>query len=666
MSAISYQALERVQQEIRLIVLEDSPKFSKKRLFGDSSPPPLKCSIIHTSLDNYTTQEAPSSAWRGLTQRSHPKYFALSYVWGDPDPVCEITINGAPAKIARSLHEALSSIRDNTDFRIIWADAICINQNDNIEKSWQVQQMTSIYKYADTVIAWLGPSSGDSDLAMSTLQAVNRLLKKESFRKAKRYEDPSAYAQRQLQQTLDKFLMKRSTEFKAITKVWKRPYWTRVWIIQEIAISRKTLFLCGSYQSEDVEVALLAVSEFASYTVWTDNDPPKLLSMGEIYLINRQPEFMKITDMAQQLQNHCLYQLLFYCHGGSHGYRAFNPRDYVYAILGLAADQRSLGIVIDYEKSTELVYNDVVRRVVASGYTDILALAVAKKAMANLPTWVPDFSNIGHVFFCTFKTAQAEKHESPIIPHHGGSNGLPLRGLTIGVITNIAPEPPSGMFMEDESFLGSFLQWLLAIESELFLSPVEESKQSWRNPHPIVIGTPRQTQDRGRIARSLFANMDPTTGYRIDDPRDAEILYILILLYRNNPDGLLTRLTAAEATKRTRDADAIGMGSYLSGIVQQAMKGCRVYRLDTGHIGLASPGCQVGDKVMEIPGGSFPFVVRTIEDASVSATSSEDTQDEFPSDSGMPSYNLVGMAWLDWMVCWKLWGTPAEEHFLLY
>jgi hypothetical protein len=64
-----------------------------------------------------------------------------------------MTVNGMPVKITRSLYEALSSIQDNTDFRALWADAIYINQDDNTEKSWQVQQITSIYKYADTVIA---------------------------------------------------------------------------------------------------------------------------------------------------------------------------------------------------------------------------------------------------------------------------------------------------------------------------------------------------------------------------------------------------------------------------------------------------------------------------------------------------------------------------------
>jgi hypothetical protein len=82
--------------------------------------------------------------------------------------VCGIEIIGVQAIITKSLFEALSSIRDNIDFRVIQADAFYFNQSDNIEKSWQVQQMTSIYEYASKVVAWLGPASVDSDMAMAT------------------------------------------------------------------------------------------------------------------------------------------------------------------------------------------------------------------------------------------------------------------------------------------------------------------------------------------------------------------------------------------------------------------------------------------------------------------------------------------------------------------
>ncbi|KAH8655046.1 heterokaryon incompatibility, partial [Tricladium varicosporioides] len=81
-----------------------------------------------------------------------PSYSALSYVWGDPKHVCDIAINGKMAKITKSLANALRSIRKNTKIRVIWADAICINQQDFDEKSWQVQEMAAIYKRADRVI----------------------------------------------------------------------------------------------------------------------------------------------------------------------------------------------------------------------------------------------------------------------------------------------------------------------------------------------------------------------------------------------------------------------------------------------------------------------------------------------------------------------------------
>ncbi|KAF2651323.1 HET-domain-containing protein, partial [Lophiostoma macrostomum CBS 122681] len=97
-----------------------------------------------------------------LTRNIHEPdliYEAISYAWGDQSDRVSITCNGQHLSITQSLHGALAVFRLVDKPRLLWADAICINQNDLQERGSQVQLMRSIYKSASEVLIWLGPES---------------------------------------------------------------------------------------------------------------------------------------------------------------------------------------------------------------------------------------------------------------------------------------------------------------------------------------------------------------------------------------------------------------------------------------------------------------------------------------------------------------------------
>ncbi|PVH85934.1 hypothetical protein DL98DRAFT_408175 [Cadophora sp. DSE1049] len=88
-------------------------------------------------------------------------YQSLSYVWGDPVPHSKtISLNGQPFSVTTSLYNALRNLRiisdDRTQSKAFWIDAICIDQQNDGERSEQVQKMASIYQAANRVIIWLG------------------------------------------------------------------------------------------------------------------------------------------------------------------------------------------------------------------------------------------------------------------------------------------------------------------------------------------------------------------------------------------------------------------------------------------------------------------------------------------------------------------------------
>src|SRR5882757_4523195 len=101
-------------------------------------------------------------------------YTALSYTWGSEGCTEEISINGQCFRINQNLHSAIQQLRRRNQFSGMWIDAICINQQDRIEKSWQVAQMGDVYKNATEVIIWLGEAADNSEDLFEVLDGIGR------------------------------------------------------------------------------------------------------------------------------------------------------------------------------------------------------------------------------------------------------------------------------------------------------------------------------------------------------------------------------------------------------------------------------------------------------------------------------------------------------------
>ena len=120
---------------------------------------------IQCELFEYSLRDSGSS-------RTH-LYDALSYVWGNPNETLPIFIDGHVLDITASLHAALLRLRDHSLERIIWVDAVCINQANEEEKGHQIQSMARIYGQANRVIVWLGEVADDSDLALEAIRVAS-------------------------------------------------------------------------------------------------------------------------------------------------------------------------------------------------------------------------------------------------------------------------------------------------------------------------------------------------------------------------------------------------------------------------------------------------------------------------------------------------------------
>jgi Heterokaryon incompatibility protein (HET) len=153
--------------------------------------------VIECQLLNYTLESG-----KGIHL-----YEALSYVWGNPDETVPILIGEHYFKITKNIHAALLRLRNHSFERIVWVDAICIDQADDQEKARQIRNMAKIYGQASCVIVWLGEGTNDSDQAL------------EDIRNAAEDEvtDASKEANRE-----------------AILKLLERPWFWRIWVREPI------------------------------------------------------------------------------------------------------------------------------------------------------------------------------------------------------------------------------------------------------------------------------------------------------------------------------------------------------------------------------------------------------------------------------------------------
>jgi hypothetical protein len=183
-------------------------------------------------------------------QNFRPRYEALSYTWGTTDNPTLLYIESEDPKappstleIQENLAIALKHLRFPEETRILWVDAVCINQNSIAERNTQVTRMTSIYKCASSVVAWLGPESSDSKLALTTLDQIGSQTVLTKC--VRRIRTPEAVHP-------DWFLSASTLPFgddiwRAILGVVGRSWFDRVWIVQEIQLANSTATLqCGN------------------------------------------------------------------------------------------------------------------------------------------------------------------------------------------------------------------------------------------------------------------------------------------------------------------------------------------------------------------------------------------------------------------------------------
>jgi hypothetical protein len=189
--------------------LQDSNEIRLLYLQPGSSGDKVKCTIKHAKLSD------------------QPQYEALSYMWGPHDCLQTILVNDFNINVRENMWLALQHLRLNAKTRVLWVDAICINQQNIHERNHQVTQMGKIYNQAKAVIVWLGSSDSASELAFKLLSCAEWIeFVKPPMDSAK--------------------IVVGTQKLTSFYSILTRDYWTRLWIIQEFLMAKDFTLQCGN------------------------------------------------------------------------------------------------------------------------------------------------------------------------------------------------------------------------------------------------------------------------------------------------------------------------------------------------------------------------------------------------------------------------------------
>ena len=638
-----YNPLDRTKREIRLVRIKgfvEVTAFIRDPIASDllerddvframiEKDFPMQCSIEHASLDD------------------KPPYIALSYTWGDPTnkkPIHVTNEDGTVTtlQVTQNLYAALRHIRPDLlpnieDDALLWIDAICINQTDEYEKSWQVQQMLYIYRNALNLLVFLGSRTDGSAEFMDEMDA--------SFNKY------TTWVRGHQNVDINHWdLNKEVNNLLGAASFVHQPYWRRVWIQQEIYAKPfvNEWLQWGQKIINLTKVYVFMVGLKNLYTTLRRQELQSLVSSSliaaDLRLVMESHEYEMVLqtiyrthDSDEAHDSLTLVNLLGIIHVVGYGLQAFDPRDHIFGVLNMAADVESLGLVPDYTQSSEKVFIEAATALIKKGEIVILGWANAfgsgppsiESTVSKLPSWVPDWrlpisSSIG-AFTQFFTTVQ--------IQYRAGRQ----RSLCTARFVDSKKEsdvPTMSSYGVEIDTVLSLSKVLTRERSQSSNSSTDESQSSLEKSDQIT-GSPRgdqllRSQPQGHWFEELenLISLDKTTQESPWDLRDtvwrvpvgdieltAEGEYKRAShAFKNGYSLLHDRFMQPDTTKCHTNEEKL-LASRFWEIMDAQSLGRRYFITKKGYIGLGPEALAPGDLAVVLLALNTPLILRPVEE----------------------------------------------------
>jgi hypothetical protein len=594
---------------------------------------------LHTSAENANKTFLHGNL-KTVDLDDDPPYIGLSYVWGSELNLDPFVLNGHEVKFTRNLAMALEHIQEEVDEVTLWIDALCIDQSNIEEKSAQVRRMRDIYTTAVYTLVWLGPAVEMSDVIMDSLEAQSRQfidmgLQPASLRGTTGTMDT---VQRFVEKEPGAIDLYKSPAFTKLVVGYAdlllREWWSRVWVLQEFVVAKEVYFQCGSKRAklDAFEFVLTeAGPQFRAQMRFLASTQDWLQSPVELYAVRNVH-----TDGAA----HAIFVARHQSKGLIKGYRpsladllfkfnrvfirdvrlkATDPKDKVYALLGLASDSELLDIIPNYAQSVEEIYTETATKILAKG--DLFYLQLCKyDAHSALPSWVPDLRQ--DILMSPNETGSTNKPfcagYMPMwtgFPRALQSNTrvLAVEAYRIGSVTEIG-DVLNGTESDPMPSLSTGHRFIVQIDNLLRKAAaldkcpygpsskdIEEFEPEWFEP----------AQYRIPVADKENCPLDPDRVIRATKQSKDQCESLLAVIFASDAAMRGERdepLTAAETFSEVLRSNFGKFDLYMSNL--NCNVGRKPFMTENGYVGVG-PGClEKGDEAFIFIGAAVPYVLR--------------------------------------------------------
>jgi cation transport regulator ChaB/uncharacterized coiled-coil protein SlyX len=449
-----YSQIPKDQPLVRILALKKSTR----------EDDPIECRLI--SLDLNDIQQIH------VSHRPEHDFTPLSYTWGDFTHTKAIYIQGAHLYVTTQLHRAMTCLRklgsnlskeethsnrsweQDSGESFWWIDAICVNQQDLDERSHQVSLMTRLYRSAKLVHVWLGDEDENTATAMGLVHSIayrpstfDDIQSWGYIRKPGQTHRPAGPGIPDVRLPDEGPALsekEKRDNFRAITSLFNRPWFSRVWVRQEIALPSAITINCGSYQCmwEELMRTASTVSCFADDLAVESLQTGKALAHSEIVscfqnamaldevraATSRGASYIAFTDLVFHTRD-CL---------------ATDGRDKVYAMLPMT-NPDEIPTKADYRVQTFEAYEAVLIPLLSSNL-NFLAACQNQDVPSDRPSWIPDFAQtwIAHPIWPYLSDQRSLRDPdfragAPIIEHSISSLSLAVHGVILDTIDRISP-----------------------------------------------------------------------------------------------------------------------------------------------------------------------------------------------------------------------------------
>jgi hypothetical protein len=622
-----YTDLDREKRVIRLAKILPA-KFNRSR---------LECELITVSLDD------------------HPEYAALSYVWGDPTITTSILVNGITKVITKNLASALKEFRrrrgvycynnEEKALLYIWADALCINQDNVKERNHQVSLMQQVYSEATVVVSWLqedlrhnvmGYPVKDCKHIVIAFRVIDTLWSQWKATSLSKQDEDPANPENLFEWMEPKWLSKaQSSATISQNYVWNamfffgcHPYFYRLWMMQEMAFARKHVFWTKSLATIDGSkvhnyvnwIKTVNNMSFTQFPHWVSHGIRTMLALQFSSHQFQWDYFMKL--MKSSGSSITPERDFYLAVRETHALRVTDPRDKIFALSSISGS-----MPVNYDMEVKVLYCSFEQHYLeVRGHSlDFLCRSGTGFSPSNtfgLPSWTPDLSRMPQYWpaECTELYTADDNMTCPMAQITYDSI-LIASGSKCDTVVHI-----ESMMAPKSDLLHSFIKnygW-----------PEEASHSSY----PTGIS---RTQ---ALVRSLVLDYSAKRGHRVDitSETDQSLLLLGIAYMLPNPSGVVNAIPIFAGEVSPNEPSTFGAllrdilpGSEISdtldnedmaewlcenasrdtfdwnqSLVNFRYKAHRLFHTKEGYLGWGPGDVKVGDAVCVLRGSGMPVLLR--------------------------------------------------------